>query len=173
MIVLETQRLLLRQFHSFDQPALQAIFGDPEVMRYGPGVQTAEWIAAWLRDTLDGYQRLGFGPWAVVDKATSSLIGYCGLFYYPDLAGQPEVEIGYRLARPAWGKGCATEAAQAVRDYAFNVLTLERLVALIDPDNTASLRVAEKIGMQYEQDVMLEGYTYPDRLYTLQKPIPS
>ncbi len=171
MIIADTPRLFIRQFHLFDQTALEAVFCDPEVMRYGPGVQSREWIAAWLRDCLDCYfRKYGFGPWAVVAKSTREVIGYCGLFVYPDIAGKTEIEIGYRLGRACWGHGYATEAAAAVRDYSFNVLSLARLVALIDPHNKPSRRVAEKLGMRDEREVMLPGYTYPDHLYALARP---
>ena len=72
------------------------------------------------------------------------------------------------MARSYWGRGYATEAAQAVRDYAFNRLRLPRLIAMIDPQNIASIRVAEKLGMYYEKDVMFEGYTHPDRVYAIE-----
>ena len=144
------------------------VFGDPEVMRFGDGVQTREWVQAWLRACLERYyQTWGFGPYAVVKKQDQNVIGYCGLFFFPDINGQPEVEIGYRLARSAWGQGYATEAAGAVRDYAFHVLGIKRLIAIIDPSNVASIRVAQKIGMHYEQEVMLEGYTHPDHVYAM------
>ncbi len=113
------------------------------------------------------YRSWGFGPYAVVTKSNPEVIGYCGLFYFPDLGGQPEIEIGYRLARSAWGLGYATEAAHAVRDYAFSTLGMKRLIAMIDPSNIASIHVAEKIGMQYEKDIMLEGYTHPDHIYSM------
>ena len=172
MIVVETERLLLRHFHLLDCAALDVVFGDAEVMRFGPGVQDQAWVRNWVRTCLENYyQTLGFGPWAVMEKASARLVGYCGLFYFPDIAGRPEVEIGYRLARAAWGQGYATEAARAVRDYGLEVLGLRRLVAIIDPHNAASLRVAEKIGMHFEQEVMLEGYTYPDHLYVLTGPM--
>ena len=74
---------------------------------------------------------------------------------------------------PAWGKGYATEAAGAVRDYGLGVLGRRRLVAIIDPQNAASIRVAEKIGMHFEKEVMLEGYTYPDHLYALTGQMPG
>lgn len=170
MIVLDTTRLLLRHVHPFDEGALGNIFGDAEVMRYGPGAQNQAWVRAWIHDARDSYQRWGFGPWAVVEKSRSAVIGYCGLFYFPDIAGQPEIEIGYRFARRWWGQGYATEAAQAVRDYAFGVLCLPRLVALIEPQNLASIRVAEKLGMRYEKEVMLEGYSHPDQLYVVAFP---
>lgn len=97
------------------------------------------------------------------------MLGYTGLTQFPDVAGQPEVEIGYRLARPFWGKGYATEAAMAVRDYGFDSLGFDRLISLIDPDNTASVRVAEKTGLQYEKDAVLPGYDHADRVYVITK----
>ncbi len=144
------------------------VFCDPEVMRFSDGAKTREWIHDWLRTCLERYyQTWGFGPYAVVERQSQRVLGYCGLFLFPEIDGQAEVEIGYRLIHPAWGKGYATEAVGAVRDYAFNTLSLRRLIAIIDPSNIASIRVAEKIGMTYEKDVMLEGYTYPDRIYVI------
>jgi [ribosomal protein S5]-alanine N-acetyltransferase len=166
-VVLQTERLILRQFQLSDEDTLGPIFGDPEVMRYGPGIQTQKWVRQWLETCLENYHKLGFGPWAVVEKADKIILGYAGLFHYPDIDGRPENEVGYRLARSHWGHGFATEAVSTIREYSFHVLGLPRLVALIDPQNTASIRVAEKIGMQYEKDVMLEGYTYPDHLFSI------
>ena len=147
------------------------VFGDPEVMRYGDGVQTREWVENWLRMCLERYYKTwGFGPYAVVKKHSHQVIGYCGLFLFPNVGGQPEVEIGYRLARSAWGQGYATEAALAVRDLAFTALGIKRLIAMIDPSNRASIRVAEKIGMYYEKEVMFEGYSHPDHVYVVTRP---
>ncbi len=166
IVIRETERLVLRQFQRGDAQALHRVFGDPEIMRYGDGVQTEVWVRNWLRERLEhDYPQRGFGPWAVVEKLGRELIGYCGLFYFPDVGGQPEIEIGYRLARAFWGRGYATEAVLAVRDYGFHTLDLPRLIAMIDPHNTASIRVAEKAGMHYEKDVMFDGYNYPDRVY--------
>ena len=171
MIVLETARLILRHFHAFDDKALEHVFGDAEVMRFGSGVQSQSWVRDWLRECQENYVKLGFGPWAVVSKTQHQVIGYCGLFHFPDIDGQSEIEIGYRLARSVWGQGYATEAVVAVRDYSFNVLCLPRLVALIDPQNVASIRVAKKTGMRYEKDVMLDGYDHPDHLYVIAHPL--
>lgn len=168
MFILTTERLFLRHFHILDVEPMLRVFEDAEVMRFGDGVQTREWIQDWLRTCLERYyQTWGFGPYAVVERSSHKVIGYCGLFFFPDVAGQPEVEIGYRLARSAWGQGYATEAARAVRDFAFGTLGLTRLIAMIDPANVASIRVAEKIGMQYEKEVMFEGYTHPDHVYVV------
>jgi len=143
------------------------IFCDAEVMRFSEGVKTRGWVQDWLQSCLERYQTWGFGPYAVVEQSQQDVLGYCGLFLFPDLDGQAEIEIGYRLARSAWGKGYATEAALKVRDYAFNTLGIKRLIALIDPSNFSSVRVAEKIGMRYEKDIMLEGYTHPDHVYVI------
>jgi len=168
MVPLITERLLLRHLNILDEKSLYYIFCDAEVMRFGDGVQTKEWVYSWLQTCFDWYYKSwGFGPYAVVTKNDQGVIGYCGLFYFPDLDGQAEIEVGYRLARSAWGKGYATEAATAVRDYAFETLGIKRLISMIDPSNTASIHVATKIGMQYEKDIMLEGYTHPDHIYSM------
>jgi len=168
MFILTTQRLLLRRFHILDDKPLHKVFGDADVMRFGNGVQTKEWVHNWLLTSFDWYfNKWGFGPYAVINQHNQEVIGYCGMFYFPEIDGQPEVEIGYRLARSAWGKGFATEAAVAVRDYAFKTLGMKRLIAMIDPSNIASIRVAKKIGMRYEKDIMLEGYTHPDHIYSM------
>jgi [ribosomal protein S5]-alanine N-acetyltransferase len=171
MIIAETERLLLRHFHVGDAAAMNCVFCDAEVMRFGRGAQTSEWVKEWLLGCLEKYhQTWGFGHWAVVEKASHETLGLCGLAQYPDIDGQTEIEIGYRLARPYWGKGYATEAAKAVRDYGFNTLGFDRLVSIIDPRNVASNGVAEKLGMQYEKDIMFKDYTHADRLYTMTRP---
>lgn len=164
--MLQTPRLLLRHVHPTDQHALGHVFGDAEVMRFGDGPQDEAWVARWIADrALRSYAERGFGPYAVVERENQTVVGYCGLFFFSDINGRPEIEIGYRLARAFWGRGYATEAARAVCDYGFGTLGLPRLVALVDPANTASIRVARKLGMTYEADVMLEGYDHPDHLY--------
>jgi RimJ/RimL family protein N-acetyltransferase len=170
MFQLTTTRLFLRSFHILDAGPMYRVFGDAQVMRFGDGVQTMEWVQEWLRTCLERYYPAwGFGPYAVVEKSRRSVIGYCGLFFFPELDGEPEVEIGYRLARSAWGQGYATEAARAVRDHAFDILGIQRLISMIDPSNAASIRVAEKIGMRYEKDILLEGYTHPDHVYAISR----
>jgi len=143
------------------------IFGDAEVMRFGDGVRTKAWINTWLRTCLEHYHSWGFGPYAVVEQRSQDVIGYCGLHFFPDLAGQPEIEIGYRLARSSWGQGYATESASSVRDFALITLGIRRLIAMIDSSNIASIRVAEKIGMRYEKEIMLDGYSHPDHIYVI------
>jgi ribosomal-protein-alanine N-acetyltransferase len=92
------------------------------------------------------------------------MIGLCGLILWPDIDGDEEVEVAYLLARDAWGRGYATEAAAAIRDHALG-LGVDGPVSLIYPDNAASIRVAEKTGMAYEKDVPFRGHAL--RLYRL------
>jgi ribosomal-protein-alanine N-acetyltransferase len=165
--MIQTERLSIRKFDMGDLASMLAVFGDPQVMHFGDGPQDRDWVQGWLAIHMQGYDRQGYGPYALVEREHGQVIGYCGLFHFPDINGQPEVEIGYRLARSKWGCGYATEAAGAVRDFAFNNIALTRLIALIDPHNTASIHVAEKIGMRYEADVMLAGYTHPDHVYSI------
>jgi len=147
-----------------DARAMNKVFGDADVMRYGEGVKSEQWVLNWLLQNSD--QTVKIASWAIDKKESGETIGYCGLFYYPDICGQPETEIGYRLARSFWGYGYATESARSIQNYAFNSLDLSRLIALIDPQNIASVHVVEKLGFSYEMDVMLEGYTHPDHVYT-------
>jgi ribosomal-protein-alanine N-acetyltransferase len=172
MIILETERLFLRHFHIADGEAMDRVFGDPDVMKFGSGPKNPEWVREWLHRCLEDYHKLwGFGLWAVVEKNTRTTMGFCGLSYFPDVGGKPEIEIGYRLAKAHWGHGYATEAARAVRDHAWTVLCLRRVISLIDPRNTASIRVAQKVGMQYEKDVLFKGYT--DGVYAIEHPTPA
>lgn len=172
MVIVETERLILRQFCLSDADAMNRVFGDSEVMRFGDGVQTNQWVRDWLCRCFENYQqKSAIGPWAVVVKSSTETIGYCGFFYFPDVCGQPETEIGYRLARTYWGRGYATEAVIAVRDYGLNIFGISRLIAMIDPQNIASIRVAKKAGMQYEKDVMFEGYTHPDHVYAITREV--
>lgn len=169
MFELETERLTLRHLSVADDDALyKAIFSDPEVMRFGDGIQSLEWTHAWIQQCQqDYYEEKGYGPFAVIERSQHLLIGYCGLFYFSDVNRQPEIELGYRLARRAWGRGYATEAAITVRDYALTTLGMKRLIAIIDPANIASIRVAEKLGMKFESEVMLAGYSHPDHVYVI------
>jgi len=167
MFRLKTERLFLRQFQTTDREPMYRIFCDADVMRFSEGVKTKEWVHDWLHTCLERYQTWGFGPYAVIEQSSQNVIGYCGLFFFPDLDGKAETEIGYRLARSTWGQGYATEAACAVRDYAFTTLGIKRLIAMIDPSNLSSIRVAEKMGMHYEKDILLEGFTHPDGVYVV------
>ena len=153
---IETQRLRLRRFTPDDLHALAAIRSDPEVMKYvGPG-RTESIDEAWARlvKVMTHWDQHGFGYWALIDKATSKLAGWCGLSY---LEYTEYIEIGYGLATAYWGKGLATEAAAAVMKYGFVQLRLERIVAVAYPENIPSQVIMKKLGMKYVKTARFIG----------------
>lgn len=162
MVVLETERLILRRFTEEDVNALAAIHADPDVMRFFGGPRTFERTRLRLLDYLRDYEQLGFGKWAVILKGTGELIGRCGPAIEV-IEGKGEVEVGYDLGKAHWGRGLATEAARAAVQHCFSVLRRERVIALIHLQNGVSQRVALRIGMHYERDVLWRGS--PIQLY--------
>ncbi len=156
--VLETGRLFLRRMETNDVDNLMGIFSDPEAMRYYPATKSREEAEGWIRWVRDSYEENGFGLYAAILKESGAFAGQCGLIPQ-EVKGEREVEIGYLFLRKFWGKGLATEAATACRDYGFDHLGLDRLVSLIDPANLASRRVAEKVGMKLEERVEKWGKT--------------
>ncbi|MCO5191114.1 MAG: GNAT family N-acetyltransferase [Anaerolineae bacterium] len=168
MLILETNRLQLRHPIQDDLEALFALYRNPDISRYIPDApQTVEETQEeldWFRNGHPRHPELGL--WATVLKENGRFIGRCGLLPWT-IDGQLEVEIAYLIDQAYWGLGLATEAAQAIRDYGFYQLNLSRLVSLIDAENTASIRVAEKIGMTFER----EGHDEigPFQLYTIER----
>lgn len=153
-VIARTPRLLLRTLIADDAAALEPILGDAEVMRFSiSGRLDAAGVERLMQRVADSYAQFGFGHYGVVRQEDQRLIGFCGLSMQT-IDDQRQVEIGYRLARDAWGVGYATEAAMAARDYGFQQLGLARLIAIIDPANVASQRVAAKLGMIYESDAL-------------------
>ena len=154
MLILETHRLILRHLEPQDLEALFALYRDPEIRRYFPdGVRTQEETREELEWFLHGhpkYQNLGL--WATVERSSGAFLGRCGLLPW-EIEERQEVELAFMLNKGRWGEGLATEAALAIKCYARDVLALERLICLITPDNSASVRVAEKVGMQYEREL--------------------
>jgi len=152
MKILETEHLLLRHLEPGDLDSLYALYSDPEVRRYFPeGTLTLEETKEELDWFLHGHPRHPeLGLWATIHKPSGQFIGRCGLLPWT-IDGVFEVEIAYMLGKDWWGQGLATEAAMGIRDYAYETLKLKRLICLIDKDNLASIRVAEKIGMHFEK----------------------
>jgi RimJ/RimL family protein N-acetyltransferase len=151
-IVCETSRLILRKFNESDVEPLLGFRGDPEVMRFSiTGIETrADIQTKYLPGCLRRYSRDGLGQWAVVRKSDGICVGECGICAQ-EVDGEREFEISYRLRRDCWGNGLATEAARACRDHGFQQAGLRRLISIIEFENAASIRVAEKMGMTLEK----------------------
>jgi ribosomal-protein-alanine N-acetyltransferase len=173
---LTTARLELRPLAAADLDDLAALFADPDVMRYvGEGrPRTRADTATRLELHLDHWRKHGFGffgvrrrgePGASATGGTGAFIGRCGLQYLGDTGS---VEVGYTLAKPYWGQGYATEAARACVEYGFGVLGLPRIVAIARPENAASRRVLEKLGMRLVKTTEWDGN--PVVWYELDRP---
>ena len=153
MIILTTERLLFRRLLPGDLDALYALYRDPEMRRHFPeGVLTYVETQEELEWFLNGHPRHPeLGLWAAILKETGQFIGRCGLLPWM-VDGQPEVEVAYLIDKVHWGKGLGTEAARGILQYGFETLGLSRMVCLIEKENAASIRVAEKIGMTFEKE---------------------
>ena len=150
-VILQTERLILREFDEGDAAAFYVLGSDPAIIRFtgDPGLTSIEHAREVLRShPLADYQKYGFGRWACLHKETGAIIGFAGLKYLEDLK---EVDIGYRLVPAHWGAGLATEAGRAVLDYGFRELHLEEIIGLADPVNVASVRVLEKLGFSFDR----------------------
>jgi RimJ/RimL family protein N-acetyltransferase len=149
--VIRTERLILRRWRDADRAPFAALNADPEVMRHMPAVLTragSDELAA----RIDGhFDRHGFGLWAVEVVASGDFVGFVGLAVPRfEAAFTPCVEIGWRLARAAWGHGYATEAARASSRHGFEVLGLAEIVSFTSVGNAASRAVMERIGMRHD-----------------------
>lgn len=162
---IETERLVVRPFDpDSDTDAMVAVYCDAEVMRFIPGGTLAGIDA--VRSTLETYteeqQARGFTFWAVVERASGAVIGDIGFGVFEPTG---EIELGWTLARDSWGRGYATEAAAACLSAGLAHLGAPRIVAIVDVENIASLRVAERIGMAWIETV--EAYGRPHVLFAV------
>lgn len=155
---LETERLILRPMRESDFDALYLIFTDLNVMAaFDHDPFTREQMQRWIDRNLDHQKEFGYGLFSVILKGTGALIGDCGLEQMDDMNA---AELGYDFRSDVWHQGYATEAAIAVRDYAFEVLRLPKLISLIRAGNLASKRVAEKVGMSLAEEFTRYGIRY-------------
>ena len=156
-IILETERLILRESTADDTEAVFEFNSNPEVIRY-TGDDLATDISA-IRTFLAGYsdyKKYGYGRWMVIYKPDNKIIGFSGLKY---LEYKNATDLGYRFLPEYWGKGIATESSKAVIKYAFEKLNLTHLIAFVVPENTNSSKVLEKCGFEY---VGMEKYDETD-----------
>lgn len=155
MNILETERLILRQFSADDAEFILQLLNEPSwIQNIGDrGVRTLDDARAYILNVpLASYAKNGFGLYLVALKETNESIGMCGLIKRDTL---DDVDIGYAFLPKFWGKGYAVEAALAVKDYGRDVIGLKRIVAITDPANEGSIRVLEKIGLRFERMVRL------------------
>lgn len=155
MTILETQRLILRELSTEDAEFILELLNEPSFIRNigDRGVRTIDGANSYiLNGPVASYAKNGFGLYLVKLRETDESIGMCGLIKRDTLQ---DVDIGYAFLPRFWSKGYAVESALAVKEYAKNVIGLNRIVAIVDPENEGSIRVLEKIGLQFEKMVRL------------------
>lgn len=158
--ILETERLLLREFELSDAQAMYDLNSDPEVVRWtgDPPFDSVSQAREFLQNYKD-YETNGYGRWPVIDKEKNEFVGWCGL----KLNEQNLVDLGYRFFRKDWGKGYATESARACLGYGFLALGMDEIIGRVARQNPASGRVLEKIGMRFWKEDACKGIV--DSLY--------
>ena len=155
-MILETERLYLRRQRASDTAALIDLWVDPQVTLFLGGQRDREWLREVFEETARDPLAEKYDLWPVIEKATGQVIGHCGLLD-KEVEGRTEIELNYILSPSVWGKGYATEIGQAIICYAFEKLELKRLIALIEPENEPSKRVALRLGMQRGSEIIRPG----------------
>lgn len=166
-LFIETERLLIRPFTIEDIEPSYAMNLDSEVSKYtgDGGVVSKQEIERRIVENVFGdYEKYGFGRLAVELKGENKFIRFTGLKYLEDM---DEVDLGYRFMRKYWGKGIATESAIASVNFGFDNLDLKRIIAMVLPENTGSIRVLEKLNFEYEKDIVEDNQLA--KLYSLIK----
>jgi RimJ/RimL family protein N-acetyltransferase len=156
MKIIETERLYLRELTPADQENWGKVLSDPEAMKHYPHPLSTEEVTKWLEWTLDNYQKYKHGFWAVILKDGDIFIGDCGITMQ-NIDNEIVPEIGFHIIKDFWNQGYATEAAQACKEYAFNVLNYPRVFSYTTVENIPSQKVAQKIGMKVYKHFVRDG----------------
>jgi len=175
IIILETERLYLREMSQSDYGVLCSILQDEEAMYAYNGVFDDNMVQEWLDKQLARYGKYGFGLWAAVLKGTDQMIGQCGLTMQ-DWNGREMLEVGYLFQRKYWHMGYASEAAAACKNYAFAKLGAEEVCSIIRDTNIPSQNVAVRNGMTKREGVMVKHYRgedMPHYLYSAKNTLES
>ena len=154
-----TPRMRLRHYTHDDLDELAAMFADEEHMRFYPRPKSRDEALQWIDWNLGLYQQHGFGLWVMESRAAKEFLGNCGLTPQT-VEGVTDIELGWHTKRSHWNQGLATEAARACLERAFSDFGLERVISIIRPENIASVRVAENIGMKPEKTASHGGYPH-------------
>jgi RimJ/RimL family protein N-acetyltransferase len=149
-MITETERLIIREMQSSDVSDMLRLHSHPRVRQYtgDPSIFSFEEIQRKIQEKIEEYKRYGYGRWVIVLKEGMQFAGWAGLSYLPEFE---EIDIGYRFLPEFWGRGLATEASKAILKYGFEDLKLQRIIAMAVEENVASVRVMQKIGMQFEK----------------------
>lgn len=156
MVILQTARLILRRQRATDIAPLVDLWSDEQVTHYMGGPRDRTWLKSVFAETAENPFAETYDLWPVIEKATGRVIGHCGLLE-KEIEGRIEIELTYVLETKAWGKGYATEIGHAIQCLALETMGIERLIALIEPENAASERVALKLGMTMEKEIIRPG----------------
>ena len=151
--VLRTDRLRLRKMTMDDANRLLRIFSDQVALRYYPHTKDHEETQKWIEWTLSNYRNYGLGLWIVERRCDGEFLGQCGVVPQ-ELHGALVFEVGYLFVQAFWGQGFATEAARASRDWGFRHTDSRALISLIHPQNAPSARVARRIGMTLQEQIV-------------------
>lgn len=148
--LIETERLLLREITLDDKEELFKLHSNPAVQQYTgePIVESIEEIEEAIRERIDNYKKYGYGRWATFLKNEMKFVGWAGLAYLPEF---DEIDLGYRFLPEYWGLGLATEASRAILKYGFHTLKIKRIVAIAMKEHKATIKVMEKVGMEFEK----------------------
>jgi ribosomal-protein-alanine N-acetyltransferase len=166
MTTFESERLIFRRFSDADADAIAAMRSDAEFMRYIKPPETREASLSWMKMLSRHWETENFGFWAVVLKETGETIGWSGTWILHETI---ETEIGFAIAKPFWGQGFATEAARVALRYAFENKGARRVVSVSMPENAASRRVMEKLGMRFEKQRFFRSYNLDLVYYAMEK----
>lgn len=151
-IFAETERLILRELLPEDAAGMFEMDGDPEVHIFlgNKPVQSIEQSKADIEFIRKQYIDNGIGRWAVIEKESNNFIGWAGLKFIKETTNKHVnyYDLGYRFSRRFWGKGYATEAATAARDYGFNEIKLNEIIGIADINNLGSIHVLKKVGLK-------------------------
>jgi len=148
--LIETKRLLLREITLNDKEEMFRLHSNPDVQRYTgePPVESIEEMEQAIKTRSKDYKKYGYGRWATFLKNGMQFVGWAGLAYLPEF---DEIDLGYRFLPEYWGMGIATEASHAILNYGFEKLELRKIIAIAMKENKASIKVMEKVGMEFDK----------------------
>lgn len=169
---LKTERLRFREMTQADFADVSSVLMDDDVMYAWEGGFSVEQTREWMDRTMQRYAELGYGHWLVEDASTHEFIGLIGIIR-ETVDDTEYFGLGYLLKKVHWGKGYALEGAQACLGYAFEVLAADKVIAEIRPENVSSRRLAEKLGMTVERELVkhYNGKAMPHLVYSVSRHI--